>query len=71
MESYKTGKNKLCEVCGQEHGPVTIGLEHGGFIRVPASAIPTSEQRPNLKRKQSRVVTPDIFWPEEEEEGLG
>jgi hypothetical protein len=61
MESYKTGENKLCEVCGQDHGPVTIGLEHGGIIRVPASAIPISERRPKPKGKQSRIVTPDIF----------
>ena len=70
MEHYKTGSNKLCEVCGQDHSAVTIGLEDGGFIRVPASAIPTSEQRPKLKGKQSRIVTPDIFWPEDEAEDV-
>ena len=45
MESYKTGSNKLSPECGQDHGPVTIGLEHGEFIRVPTSAIPNSEQK--------------------------
>ena len=68
MEHYKNGSNKLCPECGQDHSAVTIGLEHGGFIRVHASAIPISERRPKLKGKQSRIVTPDIFWPEDEED---
>ena len=70
--AYKVN-NLSCSECGQDHCPVTIELEQGGFIRVPTSAIPGFERTPNLKRKlqeRSHIVTPDIFWPEEEE-GLG
>lgn len=54
-----------CKVCGQDHSPVTIELEHGEFITTTASAL-----RSNIKTKKhmiaDRYLSPDIFWPEEE-----
>lgn len=54
-----------CKICGQDHSPVTIGLEHGGFITTTVSAL-----RSNTKAKKNKIadryLSPDIFWPEEE-----
>jgi hypothetical protein len=68
MKNIENKVNNFCPECGQDHSAVTIRLEHGGFITAPVNII-KSERRP--KRKQSHILTPDIFWPEEEEEGLG
>jgi hypothetical protein len=53
-----------CKICGRDHSPVTIELEHGRFIITPASAVPDLK----LKKKivHSNIVSPDIFWPTDE-----
>lgn len=68
--NYKSESNKPCPVCGQDHSPVTIGLERGWFI---TTSPPSSSPPPATKSKskiQGHILTPDIFWPEEEEEDV-
>jgi hypothetical protein len=50
-----------CKICGQDHSPVTIELEQGGFIITPASAVP--ELKLKKKKITSNTLSPDIFWP--------
>lgn len=69
--NYKSESNKPCPVCGQDHSPVTVGLEHGGFITT--SPPPRSSPQAATKSKsktQGHIFTPDIFWPEEEVEDV-
>jgi hypothetical protein len=71
MTATTTTEEGKCKTCGQNHNPVKIGLEHGGFIIFPASAIsPKFNHKSDTKPKpkvQKHILTPDIFWPEEEE----
>jgi hypothetical protein len=54
-----------CKICGQDHSPVTIELEQGGSIKTPASSVP--ELKLKSEKIPSNILSPDIFWPEEEE----
>ena len=53
-----------CKICGQNHSTVTIELEHGGFIMIPANVF--QELKLKKKKVQSYILSPDIFWSEEE-----
>jgi hypothetical protein len=53
-----------CKVCGQDHSPVTIELEHGGFITTTASGL-GSKTKTKKNKIADRYLSPDIFWPAE------
>jgi hypothetical protein len=55
----------VCKVCGQDHSPVTIELEHGGFITTTASGL-GSKTKTKKNKIADRYLLPDIFCPEEE-----
>lgn len=54
----------ICKICGQDHSPVSIELEQGGSIMIPASAVP--ELKLKKKKVPSNILSPDIFWPTDE-----
>ena len=52
-----------CKVCGQDHSPVIIELEQGGFITTTASVLGSKTKKHKIAE---RYLSPDILWPEED-----
>jgi hypothetical protein len=61
---YIDVKTGTCKICGQNHSPVSIELEHGGSKMTPASEVP--ELKLKKKKIPSNILSTDIFWRQEE-----